>query len=305
MKYWWVSHGRNYETAIHDGTLWSCPDPQGDPDGTRELIKELRKGDVVFNYFGPYVRAVSVVLERWQDSPRPEGYEKHPDEPDMGWLVRTHPLAENLQLHRERAADITGTEEPETDEPKPFNAAGKPQQRYISPLSVEEGQELLAEAGVTAPQSSATSLRGLPGSAWGADEPDKKTLTTIRLEQAHLRKNLLRGRLTAPCAICGEQFPARLLIAGHIKPRPDSTDEERLDFERNAMLTCALGCDALYEWGYIVVDAKGRIKAGQPAETPRIEEAVEALVGRNCTAFDEGTAESFAENKRLMMEPQP
>lgn len=305
MKYWWVSHGRNYESAIHDGTLWSCAAPQGDPDGTRELIKDMRKGDVVFNYFGPYVRAVSVVLEKWQDARRPEGYEPQLDEPDMGWLVRTHPLAENLQLHRERAAGITSADAPQAREPKPFNAAGKPRQRYISPLTAEQGQELLVEAGVTAPQLSATSLRGLPGSAWGADEPDKKTLTTIRLEQAYLRKHLLRGRLTASCAICGENFPPRLLIAGHIKPRVESNEEERMDFEHNAMLTCALGCDALYEWGYVVVDAKGRIKAGQPAETPRIEEAVAALVGRNCAAFDEHTAEAFAENTRLMLEPQP
>ncbi|WP_218713223.1 HNH endonuclease [Arthrobacter sp. BF1] len=300
MNYWWVSHGRNYEAAIHDGMLWNCPDPNGDPEADRGRIKDMRRGDIVFNYFGPYVRAISAVLEKWQDSPRPEGFEKQLDEPDQGWLVRTHPLAENLQLHRQRAADITAV-----GEPGPFNAAGKPQQRYIFALTTEEGQELLAEAGIMGPQSSASSLRGLPGSAWGTDEPDEKTLTTIRLEQAHLRKNLLRGRQTAPCAICGEHFPARLLIAGHIKPRPECSEEERLDFEHNAMLTCALGCDALYEWGYIVVDAKGRITAGQPTETPRIEATVEALVGRNCTAFTESTAESFAENKRLMLEPQP
>lgn len=300
MNYWWVSHGRNYESAIDEGILWSCPDPEGEAEAEREIIKELRKGDVVFNYFGPYVRAVSVVAERWQDAPRPEGFEKQLGEPDQGWLVRTHPLAQNLQLHRQRAADITAE-----GEPGPFNAAGKPEQRYISALTAEEGQELLAEAGVTAPQSSATSLRGLPGSVWGADEPDKKTLTTIRLEQAYLRKNLLRGRLTAPCALCGEQYPARLLIAGHIKPRPECSDEERMDYESNAMLTCALGCDALYEWGYIVVGPAGQIQAGQPAETPRIEAAVEALVGGHCTAFAENTMEAFAANKRLMLEPQP
>lgn len=305
MKYWWVSHGRNYESAINEGALWSCPDPHGDAEGTQEFLKELRKGDVVFNYFGPYVRAVSVVLERWQASPRPEGFEKSPDESDDGWLVRTHPLAKNLQLHRDRAADVTAADQPEAGEPKPFNAAGKPRPRYISPLTAEEGLRLLAEAGVTAPQSSATSLRGLPGSVWGADEPDNKTLTTIRLEQAYLRKHLLRDRLTASCTICGEHLPARLLIAGYIKPRPESSEEERMDYASNAMLTCALGCDALYEWGYIVVGSKGQIQAGQPAETPRIEAAVEALVGRNCTAFDEQTAACFAENKRLMLEPQP
>ncbi len=300
MRYWWVSHGRNYEQAITEGTLWNCPGPEGELPGNRVYLKEMRHGDVVFNYFGPYIRAVSVVSEKWQDAPRPDGYEKQLGERDDGWLVRTTPLAEGLRVHRERAAGLTAE-----SGPGPLNAAGKPLQRYISALTEEEGQALLHECGVTAPQSSAGSLRGLPGSAWGADEPDQQTLTTIRLEQAYLRKNLLRGRLKAPCAICGDDLPARLLIAGYIKPRPNTSEEERRDYAASSMLTCALGCDALYEWGYIVVDAGGKIRAGQAAETGRIEEAVNRLVGRNCTAFSEQTAACFAENERLMLAQQP
>ncbi|NVM95735.1 hypothetical protein [Arthrobacter wenxiniae] len=99
--------------------------------------------------------------------------------------------------------------------------------------------------------------------------------------------------------------PARPLIAGCIKPRPNTSEEERRDHAASSMLTCALGCDALYEWGYIVVDAGGKIRAGQPAETGRIEDAVNRLVGRNCTAFNEQTAACFGENQRLMLPQQP
>lgn len=299
MHYWWVSHGRNYEQAIADGMLWACPDSDGNlPDGVAPL-KDMDQGDVVFNYFGPYVRAVSLVTEKWQAAARPEGFEPQLGEPDDGLLVRTTALAKGLQVHRERAADIT--EEGEG----PFNAAGKPYQRYITELSEEEGQALLAECGVTAPQTSAGSLRGLPGSVFGVEEPDKKTLTTIRMEQAHLRKHLLRGRLKAPCALCGEDLPARLLSAGYIKPRSHLTEEERMDYAGSAMLTCALSCDALYEWGYIVVGADGGIHAGQPAETERVRNAVDRLVGRHCTAFNEQTQARFAENEELMLAPQP
>ncbi|NVM98968.1 hypothetical protein [Arthrobacter sp. SDTb3-6] len=300
MQYWWASHGRNYEQAITEGTLWNCPGPGGVLPGDRVHLKEMRRGDVVFNYFGPYVRAVSVVTEEWQEAPRPGGYEEQLGEGADGWLVRTTPLAEGLRVHRDRAAELVAVRNP-----GPLNAAGKPRQRYITALSEEEGQALLEECGVTAPQSSAGSLRGLPGSVWGADEPDEQTLTTIRLEQGYLRKNLLRGRLKAPCAICGEELPARLLIAGYIKPRPNTSEAERLDFAASAMLTCALGCDALYEWGYVVVDAGGTIRAGQPAETERIANAVKALVRRHCAAFNEHTAACFAENERLMLAHQP
>ncbi len=299
MHYWWVSHSRNYEQAIAEGTLWNCPGPGGVLPGDRVYLKDMRRGDVVFNYFGPYIRAVSAVSEEWQDAPRPDGYEQPPGEGIEGWLVRTTPLAEGLRVHRERAADITAD-----GAPGPLNAAGKPHRRYVSALSGEEGQALLEECGVTAPQTSAGSLRGLPASAWGADEPDDQTLTTIRLEQAYLRKNLLRGRLKAPCALCGEELPARLLVAGCIKPRSHCSEEERRDYAGCAMLTCALGCDALYEWGYVVVDSSGRIQGGQAAETGRVENAVARLVGRNCTAFNDQTTECFAENERLMLAQQ-
>lgn len=300
MHYWWASHGRNYEQAITEGTLWNSQGPVGEEHGDTVFLKEMRRGDVVFNYFGPYIRAVSVVSEKWQNAPRPEGYEQQLGEGDDGWLVRTTPLAEGLRVHRERAAGITAD-----GEPGPLNAAGKPIHRYISALTDEEGQALLNECGVTAPQTSAGSLRGLPGSAWGADEPDDQTLTTIRLEQAYLRRHLLRGRLKAPCAICGAELPARLLIAGYIKPRSHCSEEERMDYAGCAMLTCALGCDALYEWGYVVVGPEGLIRAGQAAETERIEDAVNRLVGRRCSAFNEQTTKCFAENERLMLAQQP
>ncbi|WP_154604845.1 hypothetical protein [Arthrobacter sp. AQ5-05] len=134
---------------------------------------------------------------------------------------------------------------------------------------------MLAEAAVPAPQSSATSLRGLPGST------------------------------TAACAICGENYPARLLIATHTKPRPESYEEERMDCQTNATLTCALGCEALYEFGYIVVGPTGQIQPGQPAETPRIEDAVEHLAGRHCTAFDECTAEDLPRTSGSCWSPSP
>ncbi|WP_427018756.1 hypothetical protein ACQCSX_09605 [Pseudarthrobacter sp. P1] len=295
MRYWWAGHGRNYEAAIEEGTLWSCPDADGALPEDRTVLKEMTPGDIVFNYFRPYIRAVSVLAEEWHDFPRPHGYEKQDGEGDDGWLVRVLAIETGLQIHRDRAAGLTAFHQR-----GPFTPAGNAHQRYLSPLSDEEGAALLAEAGVSLPQPSMGSLRGLPGDVWGVEDDDPG-MTTIRVEQAHLRKHLLRGRQNAPCSICGEDLPARLLIAGHIKPRGKCTEEERMDHERSAMLICALGCDALYEWGYILVGEDGRIHAGQPAETKRIEDAVDVLVGKLCSAFNEHTAESFAENSRLML----
>ena len=65
------------------------------------------------------------------------------------------------------------------------------------------------------------------------------------------------------------------------------------------MLICALGCDALFEWGYIVVTTDGHMEPGTPAETPALETAVAKLTGERCTAYDEVTAPSFALHRQM------
>jgi hypothetical protein len=71
----------------------------------------------------------------------------------------------------------------------------------------------------------------------------------VRLEQGILRKYLIGGRESAPSAICGELFPADLLIAAHIKRRSDCTDGQRRLYATNLMTACAFGCDDLIRAG--------------------------------------------------------
>ncbi|WP_188539418.1 MrcB family domain-containing protein [Kocuria dechangensis] len=137
-------------------------------------------------------------------------------------------------------------------------------------------------------------------SRWSGEETDAQAPATIRREQRELRRSLLKDRPTAPCALCGEVLPARLLIAGHIKPRSMCTEEERMDFTSAAMLVCALGCDALFECGYIVVDANGQVCRGRAAETKGLERAVDRLIGRTCTAHDVSTVANFEVHRCLV-----
>ncbi|WP_368824586.1 hypothetical protein [Kocuria cellulosilytica] len=186
--------------------------------------------------------------------------------------------------------------------PGPFTSKGKPALKYASPLNEEEGLRLLQEAGVSlSPDgANAESLLGCPATSWVGEGSDGEALGTVRREQAHLRRHLLQGRTAAPCSICGEVLPARLLIAGHIKPRNLCTEEERVDFTAAAMLICVLGCDALFEWGYIVVDTTGHVDLGRPAETKDLEAAVDQLVGKTCTVHNASTATNFEAHRSLI-----
>lgn len=75
---------------------------------------------------------------------------------------------------------------------------------------------------------------------------DVPTEASRRVEQAFLRRVLLAGRPSAPCAFCGLVWPAGLLVAAHLDRRAGMSREERLDFRACAVLACAVGCDALY-----------------------------------------------------------
>ena len=87
---------------------------------------------------------------------------------------------------------------------------------------------------------------------------DALTAALRRLEQHQLRARLLQGEATGCCRLCGIQLPAALLVASHIKPRNLCSHEERLD-PSIATLMCLLGCDSLYERGYLRVRDDGAI----------------------------------------------
>ncbi|MBB2900489.1 hypothetical protein FHR75_001277 [Kineococcus radiotolerans] len=124
---------------------------------------------------------------------------------------------------------------------------------------------------------------------------DGTAQATVRREQAPLRRRLLKGASTGLCALCGAQLPTDLLIAAHIKPRSECSDAEKADLDNIAMLACLFGCDALYENGYISVDATGRIVAADVVDvtTAHLRDRLERLGGQMCSAHRPATATYF------------
>lgn len=79
-----------------------------------------------------------------------------------------------------------------------------------------------------------------------------------------------------------------------------SSEGHRKDFASIAMLACALGCDQLFELGYVIVDEHGIAKTGREAESDALQSIVERLVGRRCTAHNTKTAGDFADRLILV-----
>jgi hypothetical protein len=290
MTYWWASQSKNYRTAIPDGTLWTRPRVNGVMPAERAALQLLAPDDIVFHYGGQHLRAVSVVVAAAVDARRPPGYPRgtrETDANDDGKLVRVDVFASDLALPWRRVAQLI---EPGT--PGPLTVAGVPREAYISPLNDADADALLAELGVEAP------LRHLPGRphenwAPGSGDTDATAIARIRTEQSQLRAYLLDDRASAECGICNRAMPADLLVAGHIIPRRNLDDAQRRDFESVAMLVCVLGCDALFESGYLVVGKDGRVAAGRATSAESVVEQVAVRTGGRSPAWRKSTAPAF------------
>jgi hypothetical protein len=134
-----------------------------------------------------------------------------------------------------------------------------------------------------------TTLPSLP-----PDTLDKMTAAVRRVEQAELRKLVVGSADTAECALCGDEFPLRYLVAAHIKPRSQCTDEERRDLRNVAMAACSFGCDMLFELGYITVDEDGWIRTAEAVPSGRFADHVNTLATRRCSAHRPETEPYFA-----------
>lgn len=131
---------------------------------------------------------------------------------------------------------------------------------------------------------------------------DGVAAVTVRREQAWLKKRVFGTRQMITCELCGELMPRRLVRAAHIKRRADCTDDEKRDW-RNVMAACTLGCDDLFEHGFVFVDEDLRIQAGPPA---RGLESVLAfieqrLVGRTVSDPDGARAPMFEAHRHRVL----
>jgi hypothetical protein len=86
--------------------------------------------------------------------------------------------------------------------------------------------------------------------------------------------------------MCGKEFPINLLVAAHKKPRSFCENKERLDFEGVVFALCVLGCDALYEQGYMTVDDSGHVVVSKVTDLPKhLKAHLHILRGRRCSGW--------------------
>ncbi|MGI5502739.1 hypothetical protein [Lentzea sp. CA-135723] len=126
------------------------------------------------------------------------------------------------------------------------------------------------------------------------DKLDGIAQVKVRKEQSALRRLLLGGRTTAPCDLCGDEYPEDFLVAAHIKKRSLCSDDERNDLVNVAMLACKFGCDSLFESGHVTVDDAGRVLVWfEDGFRGRLHDHLTQLDGRACGAHRVGSQPYF------------
>ena len=122
---------------------------------------------------------------------------------------------------------------------------------------------------------------------------DRETITRQRTEQHILRTYLLKNKKSGICAICDKDYPIKFLATAHIKKRKDCTDYEKRDLNV-VMPACHLGCDKIYEEGYIFID-EGLIYSNveNKETTESLLKYIKDLEEKKCNYFKEETAKYF------------
>lgn len=122
---------------------------------------------------------------------------------------------------------------------------------------------------------------------------EKVTISKRRTEQHILRKFILKNNDYGVCAICNKEYPVSFLATAHIKKRKDCNDKEKLDLNV-VMPACHLGCDKLYEEGYIFVKDGNIIRNSKNnTVTDPINKYVSKIVGTKCKYFNERNKKYF------------
>lgn len=266
MSFWWVNHKQTFTSEISGGYIWS---PQRKANGgfnqTYENLRLVKPGDTVISYADGQVKAIGVATSSYRDEVKPEDFGKaggawHAD----GWLVTVVWALLEQPLRPKEHIDRIAPELPEKYSPLQANGNGN-QGVYLAAISSNLGQMVLALAGMA--NDHALTLVDEQVAEIEEDQAQAQliaagNLASTEIEQlvkarrgqgvyrVNLQKLEKRCRLTLLADLS-------LLVASHIKPWKDATNEERLDGHNGLLLSPHV--DRLFDRGHISFADDGSI----------------------------------------------
>lgn len=246
MAYWWVNHKQTFKSEIEGGYIWS---PQRKANGgfnqTYENLRLVKPGDTVISYADGQVKAIGVATAGYRDEGKPEDFGKagdawHAD----GWLVPVAWVLLDSPVRPKRHMDVLAVDLP--GKYSPIRASGDGNQGvYLASVSQALGEKVLGLAGRS--NDAALELHDEQVTELEEDQVEQALSASSRLSSTEIeqlvkarrgqgiyRANLLK--IEKCCRLTGVADP-RLLVASHIKPWKDCSNEERLDGHNGLLLS--------------------------------------------------------------------
>ncbi|WP_104088570.1 hypothetical protein [Arthrobacter sp. GMC3] len=294
-KFWWVNQGRTYTRELDLGIAWApLLTAKGGKQHHWDRMDLVQVGDVVVHYAEGQIRSVSRVLTTSHQASNPHSdgdWAQVGRELKLSYVV----LDVALPLSKLPEAMRRGN----SGYGSPFDKYGAVNMGYFFDLADEVGIWVMEEAGLVADKDDVLYDAPPSGESQSYETvivvgPDGEVTVKTRAEHHKLKALLFKGQKEADCALCGKTLPVSLLITAHIKQRAQCSKSERID-QNVVMAACVLGCDSLYEKGFVSVDSDGVLIAGpRNATATALIEHIGVLTGKSVLGFGAHNEKYFA-----------
>ena len=278
VRYWWVNQNQTFRQEIEGGYLWS---PKRNKNGQRnpfyEFMREVAPGDIVFSFFDTRIAALGIVSGYCRESPKPEEFGiAGMNWSQIGWRVgvRWQRLSNSIRPkdHIARLRPDLGTKyAPLTPEGNGLQSV------YLTEISAGLASALFSLIGAEAYRVADGGHqvrqieRDSPAPERDIEEWERRVETAIAtdstipqtertaLVQARRGQGLFRDNVRSIEHTCRITRVERMehLIASHIQPWRDSSNEQRLDGENGLLLTPTV--DHLFDKGFISFENTGQL----------------------------------------------
>jgi putative restriction endonuclease len=278
MRYWWVNQNQTYRYEISGGYLWS---PKRNKNHARnpfyESMREVAPGDVIFSFRDTRIAALGIARSFCYESPKPQEFGNAGTYwSAIGWRIDVTFRELSHRIHPKSHIDELRVLLPEKYSPLRPNGDGL-QSVYLAEIGAAFANTLFkligAEANQVADVASQVDQaeRQNPALEPTIDEWERRVEVSIQAD-THLpdttRDALVKARrgqgkfrenvriVERACRVTKVDRPEHL-IASHMKPWRDSSNDERLDGENGLLLTPTI--DHLFDKGFISFEDKGAL----------------------------------------------
>ena len=308
MRYWWVNQNQTFRQEIQGGYLWS---PKRNRNGHRnpfyEFMREASPGDLVFSFCDTRIAALGIVSGYCRESPKPEEFgTAGMNWSQIGWRVsvRWQRLANSI-----RPKDHIGRLRPDlASKYAPLTPEGNGLQSvYLTQVGAGLAATLFSLIGNEASgvadlgRDISTVERDSPAPECDIEEWEQRVEVAIAansalrqtertaLVQARRGQGPFRDKVRAIERACRVTKVERMehLVASHVQPWRDSSNEQRLDGENGLLLTPTV--DHLFDKGFISFEDSGQLIVSPVADPNSLKRMGIATEGRvNVGAFSQG-----------------